>query len=312
MVSDTNLDKFQWIYTSNIQLADVDRNRNFIKDVKFNENCYTIMNSNGLGIDPINDKKKRTCEFGSEISIVSNDIDILKNIFKSFIFNHPEASVNNSCQIINQIKIPRLTLDQLKMIAKYYWDHRESLIEISDQISTCDKFSQVCNQIGKTDYTYCENRRFEQTNIKSGTHHAQLEKHVYDLKMNSNSIQEFHNASRFNIDGSLIKFSDVHPIGIDTLSANNNITFRMHSSTLDFRKYHNTLIWDSVLLYTMLTNGEHPEKVYNKLFVDTMYEEVFPINDKLNIELHRKFIETKNDGSDLKREKIKYYINTLK
>lgn len=297
-----------WTYGSEFEVADIDKRLPIPNGLTWDFKDTSVMNSNGVATDPRVDGK-RIVQYGGELNTIPcSSIAELVGLFTS-LKETCSFTVNNTCNLHNHIRVPDLTLTGLKAIVAYFELYHAELVEYTDFIPEPDYSRCTPNE-----FKILEDRYVHHTKELFGSRHGKLPIETLLLKLNANTIEEFHEASIVGRHNQHMKHSWSVTVraGINTLqmrrsskkeyqhipydqrpyAESGTVEFRMHHMTTDVNDLRSSLVLDRELMYAALVTGESPRTIVERLSQSPDFR--LPKYIQLDPELYAIYLQTKH------------------
>lgn len=297
-----------WTFGAEFEVADIDKRKPVPEGLTWDFKDTSVMNSNGVATDPRRDGK-RVVQFGGELNTkpctsIGEVVDLYNQLKTISPF-----TVNNTCNLHNHIRVPDLTLTGLKAIVAYYELYYKELISLTDFIPTPNYDGCTPNE-----FKILESRHTHHTKELFGSRHGKLPIETVALKLNANTVQEFHEASITGRHNQELKHSWGVAVraGVNTMqmrrsdkieylhlsyndrpfAESGTVEFRMHHMPLNADELHSTLLLDSALMYAMLVTGESPRSIMQRLSARKDFK--LPAYIQLDPEKYAIYLKTKH------------------
>lgn len=283
-------------YGAEHELGDWDTTRGLPPGFGMDRRDYTMVNSNGVAVDP----KSKYYKYGGEINTPPTDetIDQVKHLTRIKEM-HPEASVNYRSNLHIHIGVPGLKHDlvTLKKLANFnqYW-----LPQLLDLVEPIPRPSVVHFGSGG-EYTGAR-RRFNRRRV---SHHTVLPLKRCRLQQEASTIKEFFEAEvpHSKAGKPLWHFQPRAAVNVRQLLETETIEFRHFPGTLNESELNTCFEWCRAYL-SMALNGGHnlnPIHLFNTIFKGQLWPTFPPYIHWVE----QRYRATTHDGSLKKPEIMK-------
>ncbi|RKZ72461.1 MAG: hypothetical protein DRQ48_00185 [Gammaproteobacteria bacterium] len=257
-----------WTYGAEHELGDWDRRDGVPLDFKLDERDVTMVNSNGIAVDP----KARTYPFGGEFNTPpTTTIQGQAECLRQITYMHPRAVVNYRSNLHCHVRVPGLSenLGMLKTLARY---NLKWLPEVLPLIEPIPK---------PTREAYPEREEFEGAHKRylrrRKSHQTKLTPARVKIQLRAKTVKEFHDLGvPQSKDGKPLPFCQPRcAVNIRQLLETDTIEFRHFPGTLDGEELTVALEWCREYLRSAFA-GRSPVSLYKNWFAQARFPKFQP------------------------------------
>lgn len=283
-------------YGAEHELGDWDTTRGLPPGFGMDRRDYTMVNSNGIAVDP----KSKYYKYGGEINTPPTNETTGQLRFMQFIKGlHPEASTNHRSNLHIHIGVPGLKGDlvTLKRLANFNQCWLPQLLDLVEPIP-----EPIILQYKTMEEYRGARRRFNRRKV---SHHTVLPVRRCRLQQEATTVQEFFEAEvpRSKAGKPLWHFQPRAAVNVRQLLETETIEFRHFPGTLNEFELNTCFEWCRAYLRMALNHGGkvNPVNIFNKVFKGQPWPTFPPYIHWVE----QRYRATTHDGSLKKLEIIK-------